>query len=789
MNKPLDLNSPRAHKARLAKAIGQTGYILLMSISLLLAATAIFLGVVYAPRWAFIAGTFGVIFLLPALWYQGELKQLPPEGNSPADRLSGDFYVLLGKHTSLDPKSVWGAIAGHWQTKFLLSHLLLTPDMVSENLSTDVAQFSFDLSLAAQLADSNGSSQIDVLFVASAMMNNSLSLKQQLPKLKLSGADILSVANWLGRNWSDTEVKHTYGGIGRNWAFGFTPLLDRLGLNLSQIVVNRGANFSWLMNSPGVGAVESAFASGSSAVVLVGDVGIGKTQSVFALAQKLIEGKTVKQLAYHEIVMLNATDIASRVRRSGELERMIIDLFNEAAHASHIILFLDDAQLFLNDAAGAFDAGQILLSIIQAHAVPIIIALTPADFQRLKSANSSLAGLLTPVILQEMDEASVMHVLEDNALGMQAKNKVLITFEALREAYRLSGRYEQVEAYPGKALKLLEQSIAHSDQGVVTADSIAAAIEQTRGVKVSSASAPEADRLLNLEAEIHKRMINQNHAVSAVAAALRRARAGVNNPRRPIGSFLFLGPTGVGKTELAKAVAATYFGHESSIIRLDMSEYGGDGDVQRLLSSGQDKAASLILSVRQNPFSVVLLDEIEKAHSSVLNLLLQLLDEGNLTDSDGRATSFKDSIIIATSNALAQRIRERVANGENLDNLSDSLTDELISSGQFKPELLNRFDEMVYFRSLNETELTQVVRLMLAEVNSTLANQNISLELSDDAVAKIVSQGNDPRLGARPMRRVLQRSVENSVAKRILKGEAKPGDHLLLTANDLDTSE
>ncbi|HVI60753.1 MAG TPA: AAA family ATPase, partial [Candidatus Saccharimonadales bacterium] len=517
----------------------------------------------------------------------------------------------------------------------------------------------------------------------------------------------------------------------------------------------------------------------------IGPDGIGKTSSVYALAERLIEGKTGPRLAYHQIVALNATDIISNARGPGELERIMISLANEAVHAGHIILFFDDAQLLLGGGPGSFDATQILLSIVQSGGLPIIMAFSPADYQRLKVKNQSLANLLTPVVLQEQPEAGVMRVLEDSALGLEGRNRVLITYEALREAYRLSGRYEQDEAYPGKAIKLLQQAVSHADNGIVRATSVQAAIEQTRGVKASEAAPAEADALLNLEADIHRRMINQTQAVSVVANALRRARAGVTNPRRPIGSFLFLGPTGVGKTELAKSVAATYFKSEKAMLRLDMSEYQQPDDVQRLLSTGANAASSLLMSVRQQPFSVVLLDEIEKAHPNILNLLLQLLDEGQLTDSSGKVASFKDCVIIATSNAGAQTIRDRIAQGQTLESFAPQFTDELIKSGQFKPELLNRFDEMVLFRPLTPEELAQVVQLMISEVNKTLANQNISVELTPAAIAKIVQEGNDPRLGARPMRRALQKAVEDTVAQKILRGEARPGDHIRLDAPDL----
>ena len=411
--------------------------------------------------------------------------------------------------------------------------------------------------------------------------------------------------------------------------------------------------------------------------------------------------------------------------------------------------------------------------------------MTDHDYQTLKANNSAFASLLTPVVLSEPEQPAVLDILADTATNFEHRHKILISYAALKEAYRLSGRYDMDMAYPGKAIRLLEQALSHTENSILTPASVQTAIEQTTGVKAGAAAPIEADQLLNLEARIHERMINQSRAVNVVANALRRARAGVSSPNRPIGSFLFLGPTGVGKTELAKSIAATYFGSETSMIRLDMSEYQQESDVARLLSGGQNESSSLILKVRERPFSVVLLDEIEKAHPNILNLLLQLLDEGQLTDSTGRIVSFKDAVVIVTSNAGADTIRARIEQGEELESFEREFTDQLINSGQFRPELLNRFDEIVLFRPLNEAELGQVVRLMLAGINHTLAVQNITVELTDAAVSKIVAVGNDPRLGARPMRRALQRAVEDTVAQKILRQEVHSGDHLTLDAPDL----
>jgi ATP-dependent Clp protease ATP-binding subunit ClpC len=270
-----------------------------------------------------------------------------------------------------------------------------------------------------------------------------------------------------------------------------------------------------------------------------------------------------------------------------------------------------------------------------------------------------------------------------------------------------------------------------------------------------------------------------------VSDALRRARAGVRNEKRPIGTFLFLGPTGVGKTELAKALAAVYFGGEDRIVRVDLNEFVRAEDVSRLIADGANDPHGLTASVLKQPFSVVLLDEIEKAHPQVLTTLLQMLDEGILRDINNRAVSFRDAIVIATSNAGVERIRQLIDEGKELEQFEDSIVNELIDGQQFRPEFLNRFDEIVVFRPLTRDELGQVVQRMITEVNATLKTQKIQVELTAGAVEKLAAIGYDPRLGARPMRRMVQRSVENFVAKRILDGSVRPGQTITLSDTDI----
>lgn len=781
----LNLQSIRARKARAAKKLGKASYVALYLASAVLAAGGLILILTGNKLgWSLIGAA--LLTYMPAVWIQKGLLVLTPKGTGLNERLSTEVLNRLPLGQPVTPQATWQALSPHWQTLFLLNHLLISPEFVNSLLTVDEAGMALVWQRAVILADKQGDKAIEPGHVAAALMLTSPNVAASLTKLKHSVADVEAISDWLGRELSAMHrPKPKFGGIGRDWASGYTPRLNQFGLNVSLSIEKHSVEFGSMVNSPGVTSIKAAFSQGTSAVALVGNEGIGKTSHAYALAQNILAETKDRSLEHNQIISLSPTHIISSAQKPGDLEYIVTQLMNEAAHAGNVILFLDDAQLFFQNGPGAVNITQILLPVLQSRSVRFVLAMTPNDYQQLRSQSPAFAGLLTPVMLQEPPVPEIMESLTRAATNFEIRQKVMIAYEALQEAYRLSGRYEQDMAYPGKAIRLLEQSIVHGFNGIVKAESVQAAIEQTKGVKAGSAAPAEANQLLNLEDAIHGRMINQSRAVSVVASALRRARAGVSNPKRPIGSFLFLGPTGVGKTELAKSIAATYFNDEDNMIRLDMSEYQQESDVARLLSGGENDSSSLLMRVRQQPFSVVLLDEVEKAHPNILNLLLQMLDEGQLTDNRGRKASFKDAVVIATSNAGADTIRAKVEQGMELENFEKEFVDELINSAQFKPELLNRFDEIVLFRPLKPEELSQVVRLMLADVNQTLASQNISVELTDSAVQKIVEVGNDPRLGARPMRRALQRAVEDTVATKILQQQVNPGDKVTLDAGDL----
>jgi ATP-dependent Clp protease ATP-binding subunit ClpC len=468
---------------------------------------------------------------------------------------------------------------------------------------------------------------------------------------------------------------------------------------------------------------------------------------------------------------------------------LLNQLLLEAYHAKNVILFFDNAELFFSDETGAVDLRNVLLPVLESGALRLILSMDEQQWLKLSRATPSLTQQLNRITVGSLNQADTLLVCEDKLVSLEYERKVTYMYQALKTAYTLGQRYVPDQAMPGQALHVLQAAAQFAQNGVVNSASIEKAVEQTYGVRVATArQGDERETLLNLEQLLHERMINQTRAVNVVANALRRARSGVRNQNRPIGSFLFLGPTGVGKTELAKALAAVYFGGEDRMVRLDLNEFGQPTDVARLIADGATDPRSLTAQIAKQPFSVVLLDEIEKAHPNVLNTLLQLLDEGILRDTNNREISFRDAVIIATSNAGADIIRQYIQQGYKLEQFEDEFTNKLIDTGQFKPEFLNRFDEIVLFRPLTEDELLQVVDLMLAGVNKTLAAQQISVTVADDAKRKLVQVGNDPRLGARPLRRVVQRTVENIIAKRLLQGQAAPGEKIAITLADIDAA-
>ena len=721
------------------------------------------------------------------------IRDLPPKMTvAVTDRIEGSVLGHLpARPTPADVASAVGRVSSG---QFMGARLGISPSLLSTMASTDASTTPALWRTAEDIRVANNMSEITGAVLAVAIVRSFPQYESVIAQIHLDDSDLDKGIIWqqhLIQLIKAYKKPRRTGGVGRDWSFGWIPTLQRFGQNISE-QIGAGSGLLTVGVASHIQAIDQlvdTFGSGGRQnALLVGRPGVGKTTIIHAFAEKLLDAsaKVPDNLKFRQVFLLDSSALISAAPGRGELENLITQVLNEAYRAKNIIVCLDNAQLFFEEGVGSVDLSNVLQPILEAGNLRMILAMDEQRFLEIGQRNPTLLSSINRINIPETDRDETITVLQEQLIVTEVQRHVTYMLQAIKEACRLSERYVHDLAQPGKALKLLESSAGYSESGLVTINSVQQAIEKTLDVKISVASDTEdRERLLNMEELIHKRMVNQTRAVSVVSDALRRARAGVRNENRPIGTFLFLGPTGVGKTELSKALADVYFGGEGRMIRIDLNEYVRAEDVTRLIADGAEDPTSLTAQVMKQPFSVVLLDEIEKAAPEVLATLLQLLDEGILRDIRNREVSFRDAIVIATSNAGADRIREYIERGYEVQQFEHQFVDELINSGQFRPEFLNRFDEIVVFRPFTKDELIQVCDLILAGVNKTLEPQKVSVIVEDEAKLILVDQGYDPRLGARPMRRVIQKAVENTVAKQMLSGTVNPGDMITITAEQV----
>jgi len=415
----------------------------------------------------------------------------------------------------------------------------------------------------------------------------------------------------------------------------------------------------------------------------------------------------------------------------GETEERLVLALNEAVRAGNIILFVDNIDhLFEQREAkpGALDLSALLLPYLQRSDFQLIGTTTYDGYHRWIESNPNLANVFERVEIKEPTPQQTLKIIEETALHFEARYKILILYQALKEIITLSDRYLGDRRFPEKAIDLLDEVCAFvaesKKKSLLTEEDVAELITQKIHVPVKEAEVEEKEKLLNLEARLHQRLVNQEEAVKEIAESLRRARTGLTPENRPIGSFLFLGPTGVGKTELAKTVAEVYFGKEERMIRLDMSEFQTKESLGRLIGNPAEPRGVLTEAVRRAPFSLLLLDEIEKSHPDILNVFLQVMDDGRLTDWQGRTINFTNLIIIGTSNAGTDYIQKELALGKRIEEIRETLVKEKISN-YFRPEFLNRFDAIVVFKPLGKKEIKEITKLLLKKLSAQLEQKGV----------------------------------------------------------------
>lgn len=566
-------------------------------------------------------------------------------------------------------------------------------------------------------------------------------------------------------------------GINRSYTAIATPVLNSFSYDLT-MAAKSGRLPLTVARDKEVNEIISTIESSIASVVLVGPPGIGKGKIVEGIANRMMAEEIPELFQDKRLVSLSVPMIISGAEGTGRLEERFLAILNEVALSGNIILYIEDIHQLVgisSEGTEGVSLAEVLASEIRKKNVIVIATSNSKEYvQYIESG--SLGQEIKKINVAEPKKNQTIQMMEAHVGSVEAKHRVYFTYDALEKIYDLSSRYITETAQPRKSIDLMDEAgIYVAKRGerdnLVRAEDVETLVSEKTSIPLTNVSAQESTKLLNLEEEIHKRIIGQDEAVKLVSSALRRARAELRDQKRPIVNLLFLGPTGVGKTELAKTVAEVYFGDENDMIRLDMSEYQAQSSLPRLIGSPENGTPGLLTeAVRHKPFALLLLDEIEKAHPDILTIFLQVMEDGRLTDALGRTVDFTNLIIVATSNAGTSYIQDQINQGKKIEEFKDHLIKEEIRD-IFRPEFINRFDGTVVFKPLSEEEIFKIAGLMLKKVQKRLEEKGIFFETTEAAQRELARAGFDPVFGARPLRRVIQEQVDNALANFLLTGK------------------
>lgn len=609
------------------------------------------------------------------------------------------------------------------------------------------------------------------------------------------------IVEWETKNQVEAEEKkkfwtreHLYSRlpVGKNWIYAYTVKLDRYSRDLSE------GDFSEYKNAELVGKdgeleqlslilVKPA----QSNAIIIGEPGAGRETIVHTLARKIRLNQAILPLEDKRILELDLKEILSNCKAE-ESEGVSQAFFREAALAGNVILVIKDIHEFLGGSSKGtgWDISSVLSEYLARPAFQIIGTTTPAQFHSCLEKKESVMKYCDKVWVKEMKKEDVLRVLLYKLRNIE-KDRIRMTWQALREIIDLSDRYVTDSPYPEKALDVMEDVILYWAKNPVSEyiskETVDQAMSSKLNIPLGDMGEGESEKMLNLENVLHQRVVGQDLAVSQIAETARRSRIGMSQKNKPLGSFLFMGPTGVGKTESAKALAEAYFGDENRMIRLDMSEYQSVDSLEKIVgSAATGREGYLTGKVKENPRALLLLDEIEKAGSEILNLFLQVLDEGYLTDAFGKKISFRNLIIIATSNAGSDVIKNSIQSGLGAEETQSRLTEYVISQGIFKTEFLNRFEGVVYFHPLFPEDILKVTRLLLEKYSIRVKEQkNIAISFEEGVAEYVAQSAYDPVFGARAINRFIQDNIEDVLVKKIISKEVRENEVYVFKREDI----
>ncbi len=702
----------------------------------------------------------------------------------------GSAHVVLGAFVTNEGASILARLGVSFealQEPFVPLLREGTPVTTEETSSEVMALLSHACALAEEEGQGCGATQL-----IRACLIDSLAIREAIVRAGANPAHIEAIGRWLavqGRLKAEHDqfvrlaATKPDSDLNRTMTARQTQLLNRVSEDVTRLA-KHGYIAPMIARDEVWNGCVRAWESGSRVITLVGPEGAGKTSCLEYIARRMVEERVPSALFDRRMVSVHVQELVTGAD-SGQISERLLQLAFEVAVSGNVLLVLEGVEALVGAGyGGTHDLFDAFSNEIERYGLYVVATTTPdawtAHLERRAFAKRGAKVECVPPAKPVAEAILMTHVN-----GFEYKHGVFFSYAALEVALQVGQNVSSGLALPGNALTWLREAAAgvQSSRGaraLVTRDDVANIIEEKTGIPATAVQEDEADRLLQLDQRLQTRVIGQREAVEAVAQAMRRARADIRDTRRPIATFLFLGPTGVGKTELAKALASEYFGAEDRMVRIDCSEYQQPSSASRLIGIPHDERGGLLTeAIRQKPYTLLLLDELEKAHPDILTLFLQVFDDGRLTDGVGRTIDFTHTIVIATSNAAAPFIQRRVHEAASPEQIKRELLERELQA-VFRPEFLNRFDAVEVFHPLTLEDVTQIAWLMLRGLEKRLEEKGIRWQAADAAVERLAKDGYDPEFGARPLRRLLQDRLETAIADKLLRKEVRRGDLLIL---------